>query len=343
MKILKILTFSFLIFLCNQGKSQTLQIDNVQACLGDTASISINMSSIDTVGAITLFIEYDTTMLNFIDLTNINPLASGILFNDMRVGVTGPRLGKVAISWVASGSGVNFSAGIFAVLKFEVLAGNCPLNFSNNCEIVNYSAQIINVNYTNGNLTVPTVPVITTQPSQLSLNTSQNGFYTISATNTDSIQWQINQGSGWVNIQNDTVFQGFNKDTLFVSQPTQTLDGAYFRCILSNLCLSAQSDSVILNVTNVSVSDNKTIHYKISPNPFYDYISIDFPNMTFIEEINIFQVDGKFVKQITEKEQSTHLFITQLNELKKGIYFFEVVSKNKEGVKERKIHKLIKN
>lgn len=245
MKLLKIAFLSFLIFLCNQGKTQTLQIDDVQACVGDTASISINMSAIDSVGAITLYIGYDTTKLNFIDSANVNPLATGILIN-----VGNARLGKIVISWTANGgAGVNFNAGIFVVFKFKVLTRNCPIVFLTDCEIANYNAQIINTTYINGSLTI----------------------------------------------------------------------------------------------VGLSEENNNSTASKIFPNPFSEYISIDFQNTTFVEEINIFQIDGKLHKQIIKKEQITHLSITQLNELEKGIYFIEIISKNKEGIKERKINKLTKN
>ncbi len=344
MKLLKTVIFSILIFLSFQGKTQTLQIGDFQSCVGDTVSFPINISNVDTVGAITLYIGYDTTMLNFVNLTNINPLASGTLFNDVRSGINGPRLGKIAISWTANSSGVNFISGVYAVLKFKViLAGNCPIHFLNNCEIVNYSAQLMNINYTNGSLTVPAIPVILNQPSQLSLTSSQNGFFIINSTNAFNIQWEIKQGNTWSNIINNTTFQGFNKDTLFVSHPIQSLNGSYIRCRLSNYCFSALSDSVFLNVIASSIDDYVESGFEIYPNPFSNYFSMNALHSTYIEEINIFQLDGRMVQQIALNCQTTSFLVTLPKELKKGYYFIEIVSINNKGIKVRSINKLIKN
>jgi hypothetical protein len=344
MKILKIIIFSFLLFFCNYGKTQTLSIDSVKACIGDTASLPIKMSMIDSAGAITLFIGYDTTMLDFINLTNINPIATGVIFNDMRAGAgNGPRLGKIAISWVANGPGIIFNAGTFAVLKFKVLSGNCPINFLNTCEIVNYNAQTLNINYINGSLIIPGMPVITTQPVQLSINTTQNGIYTVNTLNGDSIRWQINQGNGWIYLQNTSVFNGYNNDTLIVNHPGLSLNGSYIRCLISNLCYTKFSDSVILNVTELSVNKNTIFGCKIYPNPFSEIISLDFPHSSFIEEIKVYQIDGKLIKKIPINKQLNHITIHQLNELEKGIYFFEVNSINNKGSKTKNSYKLVKN
>jgi len=343
MKLLKNICFSFLIFVTIQGKAQIFQIDSINACIGDTAIIPIHIPAIDSVGAITLFISYDTTKLDFINLTNINPLASGILYNDMHAGIGGPRLGKIAISWVANGPGANYTAGIFATMNYKVLSGSCPINFLNNCEIVNYNAQTLSVNFSNGYILVPSLPIITNQPTQLSLNSSQSGVYIINATNSQHFQWQINQGNGWINLQNNTTFQGFNKDSLFVYHPDLALNGSYFRCLLSNFCFLTQSDSVSLNVSGLFVESNKISNYKISPNPFSDFLTIDFYSQNFIIEIKLFQIDGKLTKHIDINKQSSSLKITQFNEIENGIYFLEILSINSDNLPTRNTIKLIKN
>lgn len=343
MRILKLFVFSFIVFLSGQVKTQTISLDSVQACIGDTAGISIKIPPIDSAGAITLFISYDTIKLNFIDLTNITPLATGTIFNDMHTGgITGPRLGKIAISWVANGPGVNFSAGVFAILKFKVISGSSDVNFLNSCEIVNYSAQTLNFTYINGSLSVPTIPVISTQPMPLSISTTQTGVFIVNKINADSISWQMKQGNVWISIQNNNTFQGVNRDSLYISHPGINLNGVYFRCIVRNLCSFLLSDSVLLNV-ELAVNNIELQGFKYYPDPFCDNISLDFPSLSFLEKINIFQIDGKIVKKIIINDQSTHFYIPQLENLEKGCYFIEFISGNKDQFKIRKTFKMIKN
>lgn len=342
MKLLRTVLFSFITLICNYGKTQTMQMADIQVCTGDTAGIAIVMSAMDSLGAVTLKIRYDTAKLKFDDLANINPLASGIMFNDMLNG--GRRIGKIGISWVTGGSGVNFSAGTFAELKFVVLAGNCPVTFQvSECEIVNYDVEIINVAYTNGSVSNPAIPAILAQPSPLALYEYQNGYFAVNASNTDSIKWQVNQGAGWADIVNNSTFNGSDNDTLFVSHPGGAFNGAYFRCLLRNLCHSVRSDSVMLTINGLFSGENSLLKYSIYPNPFDDNILIKFPQTAFIEEIVIFATDGRIVKKISENKQTSHLSIESLCGLEKGTYFFEIVSKNKEGLNLKNIFKMVKN
>jgi len=154
MKFLKITLFSILTFFCNEVKTQTLQIDNIQANLGDTACVSINISNIDSLSAITLSISYDTTKVNFINYNNLNPHISGIMINDIHNITTNARLGKIAVSWADLNS-VNFNTEILVKFNFKILAGGyCPLIFLPNCELANYMGQIISTNYINGGITI---------------------------------------------------------------------------------------------------------------------------------------------------------------------------------------------
>ncbi len=333
----------FTLFLYFQGNTQTLQIGTTQSCPGDIASVSLNISNTTNVGAITLYINYDTTMVDTIYLANINPLVSSAMFNDMTSGVGGPRLGMLAISWFASSSGVNFTSDVLAEIKMKVLGGSCPLIFDNGCEIADYSAQTINVNYINGNLSVPYNPVFTLHPLPLSINTTDNGFYTIAAANFDSIRWQIKQGGEWLDVVNNSVFQGFNNDTLFVNHPTTNLDGVYLRCTVSNLCSTFTSDSAILHIADLSGNNNELSLANIYPNPFSNYILIDFSQSSFIEKINIFQIDGKHVISFIKNDYFSHLYISNLKELKKGAYFFEIISRPKNDNNHIAVYKLIKN
>jgi len=330
--------------MCGRVHTQTMQIGHVQSCIGTIANIPVNMSAIPNIGAITLFIGYDTSMVDSVFLSNINPLASGTMYNDIRVPVNGPRIGKIGISWIDNaGEGVNFNAGLFAVLNFRVISGgNIPVNFMTNCEIADSAGDPININYSNGSLAVPENPVINMQPLPLTLNTTQNGFFSVGASDYDSIQWQINQGSGWGNIQDNQIFQGGKEDTLHVLQPSLALDGASFRCMLSNTCVSIVSDAVMLHVTVLSGNDFEVMNAGIYPNPFIDGITIEISSSAFVEEINLFAADGRLTRKMNVQKQDEHFSIKHLHGLEKGIYYIQIVCSIRMN-KRNYTYKLVKN
>ncbi|MCX6233024.1 MAG: cohesin domain-containing protein [Bacteroidetes bacterium] len=341
-KLLKIIFISVFILQSYQGINQTLQIANVQSCIGDTASVPLNMSAMDTVGAITLYISYDTAKVSFVSLSNINVLANGTLFNDVHNLTTGARLGKIAISWVTTTSGVTFSPGVFGILKFKVISGGCNINFLSNCEFVNYNTQVINVIYTNGSITVPTVPIIATQPLQLTLYNTQTGSFIIDASGYDNIQWQYKQGNIWNNIISSSIFQGVTNDTLIVNQPLLSLSGTYFRCKLNNYCFTTFSDSVDLIVNDVAVKEYGFNNCKIYPNPFKNSITVESDAFTTLECISIYQTDGKLLLYINVNKGNPNFVVNNLDFLNKGIYFMEVQLKNGAGIRINKKYKLIK-
>ena len=52
-------------------------------------------------------------------IVNINPLATGITYNNVHTGAgnTGPQAGKIAISWTNSTGGISFGSSLFANIK----------------------------------------------------------------------------------------------------------------------------------------------------------------------------------------------------------------------------------
>lgn len=324
-----------------KGSTQTMQINNLQACTGDTVNATIIMSAMDSLGAITLFIGYDTTKLKFINLININPLASGMMFNDMHSGGgnTGQLLGKIAITWVTSSLGINFGQGVFAELKFKVLGGGNNLQFLGNCEIANYESQTLNITYIDGSISAPLFPLIFNQP-YLNIISSQNASITISSQNASSQNWQMKTGNSWVNIQNGIDFLGVDTDTLIINNFSSLINGTYFRCKLSTTCETIYTDSLFVITTGLP--ENKNNHYSVYPNPFTETIYIDHINSENITEIKISQVDGKTVRVTDLSNQNNKIVINNLNNLSKGFYFIEITSLTTDNRKDIQVYKLIK-
>jgi hypothetical protein len=334
-KLIKTLFFCFLLIITIQGKTQSMQLPDIQACIGDTVESPITMSAINNVGAITLYISYDTTAVKFIDMFNINSLASGVLFNDVK-NTAGQLLGKIAISWVTSTAGINFSQGIFSELKFKILNGNTNLLFTPDCEIADYQSAILTVGYTNGSISVPATPFVLVQPD-LYIISSQNAKITITSQNALFHNWQIKSGSNWINLQNNSDFQGVESDTLYLNNLNSITNNSLFRCKLSNECETTYSDSVTVITTTLKNFENEV--FIISPNPFNDHIIIQNLNSHQILELKIFQIDGKQLK-INKSIFDNNYIINNLVFLNKGIYFLEIVT---DDSKYRQTYKLIKN
>ena len=126
------------------GTAQHLSIDTVDANIGDTVLVSVDMGSISYMGAITLFIEYNDAVLEFDTIVNANGQTQGLIGNGMQ------NPARVGIVWSAFFSGVNFTAGKLCDLRFIYQGGTSNLSVLPYSEIANYDGIPITMFYSPG-------------------------------------------------------------------------------------------------------------------------------------------------------------------------------------------------
>ncbi|MGL2966454.1 GEVED domain-containing protein [Flavobacterium sp. XGLA_31] len=93
-------------------------------------------------------------------------------------------------------------------------------------------------------------------PTSNSVRPTQSATYTVSATG-DSLtyQWQVDNGGGFVDITNDSMYSGATTATLSIADITSDMNGYQYQCVVSGteLCSSATSDPAILNVDSTGI------------------------------------------------------------------------------------------
>ena len=73
-----------------KSQTATATIDSVSSCSSDTVVVPVQVTDFIDVGAMTIFIGYDTNNAEFISLTNINPVIPGqmtVYANNGQVGI----------------------------------------------------------------------------------------------------------------------------------------------------------------------------------------------------------------------------------------------------------------
>jgi hypothetical protein len=94
-------------------------------------------------------------------------------------------------------------------------------------------------------------PVITSQPSnQTNVCPTSNASFTIAGTDITNYQWQVNTGSGFVNISNGGVYSNATTATLNITGVTLAMNNYQYRCVLSNDDGNTTSNSVTLTTDN---------------------------------------------------------------------------------------------
>lgn len=148
MKYLITIFFLSAVLLAANLRGQTVKIDSIIANYGDTVLVPLNFYGYTNMGALTLFIQYDTSALEYIGMTHLVPEGQGTLTNAT---IIQDSLTVVGIAWSANTGGINFPDGKYMDLKFIFSPGASDLVFYEPlCEIVDWEVNIIPTIYLDG-------------------------------------------------------------------------------------------------------------------------------------------------------------------------------------------------
>lgn len=158
-------------------KAQTAQIESITATPGDNVTFDITVAGFPSnVGAISLFIGYDPSVLTFSGTTS--GTISGYFANNMA------GTNQVGIQWTnPTGQAID---GILLTLNFQYsqLGGECDLTFDAGCEFADILLNTISVGFTPGHIgpaaTVATltIPDVAATTGPVSVPITAAGFPT---------------------------------------------------------------------------------------------------------------------------------------------------------------------
>ncbi len=321
----------------------TMTIESVDACPDEYVLVPINVTSFYDIGALTLFVGYDTTVLTFVGHLNENPETQGIFSNAM----TSPT-SQVGISW-SSLNPANISDGKLVDLKFYYIDSTCNLTFNEGCELVNSTLEVVYYTADSG-LASPAYPLINLNPENSTVDEGDDASFSIYALEVDSYQWQISLDNGfvWTDLQNGVHYSGVNSSNLTVKQVQNQMDESQFRVFLCNEYCCTYSAQAELSVNSLSLLSNQVGHNKdilnVYPNPFCSDITF---SVTMKSKgkliITIFDLLGNEVSVIKQKRDAGEYEINyQGQNFANGVYFChcKVIGSNGDEVC---IKRLIKN
>ena len=107
---------------------------------------------------------------------------------------------------------------------------------------------IVNRNLADVIRKVTTCPpaTFTKQPGNGILCGSGNTIFTVTASNASSYQWQLNTGTGWTNISNNSIYSGTNTNTLAITGAITGMNNYKYRCSITNNCGTVFSTTALL-------------------------------------------------------------------------------------------------
>lgn len=135
----------------------SMSIQNVEAQLNSEVQVPMNVTLFNNIGAITLRIQFDNNVMNFVRVDN-----SPISF------IANANNGILSLGWfdASSTNPLNLGDGKLCDLVFNYTSGATNVSFlTNQCEITDDNGQVLTVLYFNGQVVegppIPTAPTLT--------------------------------------------------------------------------------------------------------------------------------------------------------------------------------------
>ncbi|WP_343488484.1 FG-GAP-like repeat-containing protein [Allomuricauda sp. d1] len=149
-------------------------------------------------------------------------------------------------------------------------SGSPPINGDGTVTASPYTAPVdadsnTTADYLEAGLTIS----ITSQPIDLTLCPGCTGSFSVTATNSNTYQWQIFNGSSWVDLTDTGIYSGTTTDTLILTDVTAAENGNQYRVIASNtafVCETATSNPATVSVQVNTVITNRRITYRVNKN-----------------------------------------------------------------------------
>ncbi|MEI7982790.1 MAG: cohesin domain-containing protein, partial [Bacteroidota bacterium] len=201
---------------------------NSNTCQGNTIAIPVTVDGFTSITAITLRLEYDSTLLTYASYTP-NPELGGMFVNVIRVNANS-RYYKVLVVWSSISPKTLASGSPLLTLAFTYLKGNDSIRFNNTvsgggaCEYADENGNAMNdlptaQFYHNGSITDagPGVPAEITGNNSLCMGASGIAYSVPPVTNATGYIWNLPFGA--------TIVSGENTNAIIVDYSVDASSG----------------------------------------------------------------------------------------------------------------------
>jgi hypothetical protein len=334
----------FVLFIqCSFMSAQTININSVEVCAAQEVLIPVTGASLFNVGALTLYIHFDTSNLTFISLENLDPQLSGMSTNMMTVPL------QLAFAW-SSTNPINFPNGKLFDLKFITNGQSAPVYYNPGCEIADTTGTALPVVYSNGAV-ISGLPVISVQPKDTIVFEGGHATFQIFSPNTISYSWLESRdlGTNWLTLQDGGLYSGTHSQELSIFPVPLSFDKNQYQCVLTRESCRAISAFGLLSVDALaSIETNLNPGLKdlfISPVPCHDHTTLEFTlpenGCAFIQVMSCL---GEIVSEIdlpAQSEGHQHILLNTAD-WHPGVYFVKLTLAD-TNKKIYQVGKIIKN
>ncbi|MCF8344042.1 MAG: T9SS type A sorting domain-containing protein [Bacteroidales bacterium] len=316
------LFLSCLLLLPTVNAQHKVGIDSHLGCSDQEVLLPVYVSDFMDVSSFSFYLTADTTAMELIGVENEHAqLAEGNVESYLS-----EITQTLNVTWFAM-IPANINEGKLFDLRIQMKRGYVSLDFTENCELTRSDLSIVeNVEYTNGLLgSIGGLPV---NPLTADIEVGENVAFIVPEHDGLSYQWQEKDNADWMDLQNNTYYNGVNTNELEISSVPLSFNNRSYRCVVSNQQCTEFTNEAVLHVT-VGIAETGEGGRKplVYPNPARDHINIQ-GEIEDAEEIRIMNTDGRLVfrDDLNGLDLEKGLKV-DLNGFSPGLYFIRLMGK----------------
>ena len=208
---------------------------SVTSCPGEIV-VPITVTNCNSIGAISLLLNFDNTKLTYSGYQNLNPELNGGLMTIYSSG------NQVVIGWART-TAANLGNSTLVDLRFNATPSTTSLVWDTqtpgNCEYSDVNGVTLAATFVNGTETINQPPIIGGEPVDKSVLVGQNTSFSVSATGTAIAylwQYSTNGGNTWADLANNATYSGVTTPTLDITNCLLGYNGYKYKCRLTGTC-----------------------------------------------------------------------------------------------------------
>jgi hypothetical protein len=324
-----VLFLSFLFVAATTAQAQTLTIGTVQACAAPEVLIPVTGADLQNVGSFTLFIAFDSTLLTYLSLENIDPQLSGVVYS------LNQDPFQLAIVWSKVNPAVFQQQKLFDI-RFSYRRETTPVTFKQNCEVSNTQLQILPVTFIDGSV-VSIIPKVTKQPEDTAVKPWTPATFSINATNAQEYLWKesSNNGQTWTELSETQVYQGTHTNRLTIAWVDPAHNKYRYMCTLNtqNCTVTTMQATVsvdsVLPVPDHAAANDFLLQNKPNPVNGFTIIGYTLPSAGSVT-LEILDLCGKIIALPVRETQTAGLHSLRFDAsgLNAGLYFYRLTFNN---------------
>jgi hypothetical protein len=262
-----------------KSQNATATLGNIASCAGENVLVPMVVTDFNDIGAMTIYISYDTNAAEFLSIQNINPAIPGSITSNS-------YNGQVSIAYSCPTPFYISGESLFD-LSFTYLGDSTSLDFITGTEIADVNLEIIPLDTYPGSI-ITSIQIID-QPDSVQSYPDNDVLFRVISSGDINFQWQENTGADWGDLQNNSTYSGVTNDTLILHDVPLSFDGNNYRCVLTAGNCSEITNAALLEVAEAfpvatlgmvySCPDNQILE-PVYVGDFFDVIEFNF-NITY--------------------------------------------------------------